>query len=103
MNEYISMWKRAFDFSGRSTVREFWMAVLFNIIAAVILGIIVAIISPLIFISWIYSVAAIIPGIALSIRRLRDAGYSPLLLLLALIPFVGGIVLIILCCMPTKQ
>ena len=46
--------------------------------------------------------ASIVPGIAVSIRRLHDAGYSGWLYLINLVPYLGGLVLIIFLAMPTS-
>ena len=43
----------------------------------------------------LYSLAALIPGIALGVRRLHDIGRSGLYYLFALIPIVGAILLIV--------
>lgn len=101
MNEYISMWQRGLDFSGTSNRREFWMPVLVNFIIGIILGVI-AVATGLIFIPWIYSIAILIPCLAIGVRRLRDAGFSPFLYFLGFIPFVGGIILIVLWCCDSK-
>lgn len=101
MQEYVRMWQRGFDFGGTSNRTEFWMAALFNFIIGLVIGFIV-VFTGLLFISWIYSIAVLIPGISLGVRRLRDAGFSPLLYLLALVPAVGAIILIVLWCCDTK-
>lgn len=50
----------------------------------------------------VFSLYTIVPFFKLSARRLRDAGYSPWLNLLVLIPVLGSIALIALWCMPSK-
>ena len=100
MNEFKKMWKYGFTFSGRSTRRDYWMAVLFNIIFAFVLGIVAGIIK-MPFLSLIYSVAAIIPGWALGVRRLHDINKSGWFLLLPLIPLVGAIILLVFYCLPS--
>lgn len=50
----------------------------------------------------IFSLYTIVPFFKLSAGRLRDAGYSPWLNLLVLIPVLGSIALIVLWCMPSK-
>jgi len=42
-----------------------------------------------------FGLAMIIPGIAVAVRRLHDTNKSAWFLLIALIPFVGGIILLI--------
>lgn len=46
--------------------------------------------------------AMVVPGIALCVRRLRDADKNPWLILLALIPAVGTIILLIFLCQESK-
>ena len=50
----------------------------------------------------VFSLYTIVPFFKLSAGRLRDAGYSPWLNLLVLIPVLGSIALIALWCMPSK-
>ena len=102
MKEYISMWKNFTDFSGRSTLRDYWMAVLFNVIVSLILGIVARLIDTSAIIS-IYSCLTIIPGLALTIRRLHDSGKTALSLLYLLIPGIGIIILIFLLCKPSNK
>ncbi len=50
----------------------------------------------------IWGLANICPGIALIVRRLRDAGYHWAFIFIQFIPF-GSIALLVLLSMPTKQ
>ena len=54
------------------------------------------------FIFFVYGVAAVLPCIAIAVRRLRDAGYHWAYIFIPLIPFVGIFILIFLLCQPTK-
>ena len=56
----------------------------------------------LLLIFFAYGVAAVLPGIALTVRRLRDAGYNWPYIFIPLIPFVGIFTFIFLLCQPTK-
>ena len=56
----------------------------------------------LLLIFFAYGVAAVLPGIALTVRRLRDAGYNWPYIFIPLIPFVGIFIFIFLLCQPTK-
>ena len=103
MQEYQAMWMNFANFRDRTSVRGYWMATLFNAIADFILYFIGSIISGLYFLYGIYSLAALIPGLALTVRRLRDAGKPWWCMFLVLIPVVGGIVLIVLLCQPTSN
>ena len=79
---------------GRARRSEYWYFVLFNFIVSFVLGIIVYI-TDLSIISSIYSLAVLLPGICVAIRRLHDIGKSGWWYLLILIPIVGSIILIV--------
>ncbi len=100
MNEFKKMWKYGFKLSGRSTRRDFWMAVLFNMIFAFIVGLVAGIIK-LPFLSVVYTLAALIPGWTLGVRRLHDSNKSGWCLLLSLIPLVGAIIVLVFYCLPS--
>lgn len=85
--------KKYADFNGRASRPEFWYFVLANFIVSFILGFIK--IGGFQVFSIIYSLAVLIPGIAVSIRRLHDLGKSGWYLLFALIPIAGPIILIV--------
>ena len=97
MQEYLEMWARYFDFEGRTSVRGYWMAFLFNFLVGIVLGIIVNV-PGLTLISALYSLAAMIPGLALCVRRLRDAGCHWANIFWPCLPLVGTIILIIKLC-----
>ena len=103
MQEYLAMWQNYANFSDRTSVRGYWMAFLFNLIAALILGVITSILPFLGFVAGLYSLAALIPGLALTVRRLRDAGKAWYWIFIALIPLVGTILLIVFLCGPTSS
>jgi uncharacterized membrane protein YhaH (DUF805 family) len=94
VNWYIGVLKNYAGFSGRVRRTEFWMFVLFNIIAGVILGIIDALISTQVL-SYLYELAVLVPTLAVGARRLHDTGRSGWWQLIALIPIVGTIILIV--------
>lgn len=81
-------WRKFADFSGRARRKEFWMFVLGSVIISVILSIIGAIIHTS-FLSYIYSLVALVPSIAAGVRRLHDTNRSGWFILLGLIPLVG--------------
>lgn len=103
MQEYIAMWTNYANFSDRTSVRGYWMAFLFNLIIAFVLGLVVNIIHFLGFLAWVYSLAALVPGLAITVRRLRDSGKAWYWIFIALIPLVGEILLIIFLCKPTAS
>lgn len=50
----------------------------------------------------IVGLGLLVPGIAISVRRLRDAGLSPWLMLVVLVPGLGALALLVMFCLPTK-
>ncbi len=99
MNEfilaYLDMWQNFAVFTGRSNRGAYWRVVAVNILIGLVLGILSRILGIFGWIASLYSLAAFIPGIALSVRRLHDVGKSGLYLLFALIPLVGWIIVLI--------
>ena len=98
MNEYIAMWQNYANFSDRTSVRGYWMAFLFNLLASAVIGTVVSIIPALNFLSTIYALAVLIPGLAINVRRLRDAGYRWTSLLWFFLPVIGWIIVLVRLC-----
>jgi uncharacterized membrane protein YhaH (DUF805 family) len=94
MNWYIEVLKKYAVFSGRARRKEYWYFVLFNLIIMIILTIIDLAIDSSIL-STLYSLAVLIPSIAVDVRRLHDTNRTGWWLLIGLIPIIGWIVLII--------
>jgi uncharacterized membrane protein YhaH (DUF805 family) len=102
MNWYLLVLKKYADFNGRARRKEYWMFVLFNIIFAVaamivdnLLGLTFGAIGYGV-VYLLYAFATLIPGLAVSVRRLHDIGKSGWMILIALIPIIGAIWLIVL-------
>ena len=95
MDWYMAVLKKYAEFSGRARRREYWMFVLINFLIGCGLGVIGALVHGLSFLSWLYSLAVLVPSIAVSVRRLHDTGRSGWWLLIGLIPLIGLIVLIV--------
>lgn len=97
INYYLEALKKYAVFNGRSTRPEYWYFYLFNLIISIALSIIAATISNKInLLSDLYSLLVLIPGLAVSVRRLHDIGKSGWMLLVGLIPIAGIIWLIVL-------
>lgn len=104
MKWYFKCFRQYVDFSGRARRKEYWMFSLLNFVFAFVLGIID------VSLGWtsseigigvlggFYSLAALVPGLAVCVRRLHDIGKSGWNLFLALIPLVGAFVLIVWYC-----
>lgn len=96
----VNYWKvvvleRYAKFDGRARRAEFWWFALANFIIGVVLSILGNASGLFSVIYWLYSLAVLIPGIAVGVRRLHDIDKSGWFLLLAFIPIIGAIILII--------
>jgi len=98
--------KRYTDFSGRSRRKEYWMFLLGVVIVAVLLGIIEGILGLSGMVAGVYGpltviflLGIIIPSIAVQIRRFHDQDKSGWFVLLGLIPFVGGLIVLVFMCL----
>ena len=94
--------KRYADFSGRSRRKEYWMFVLGVFIAAIVLSIVEGILGLSGMVGGVYGplttillLGVIIPSIAVQVRRFHDQDKSGWFVLLALIPFIGGLAVLV--------
>ncbi len=94
MEWYTKVLKNYVTFSGRARRKEYWMFFLFNFIISIVFGIVTGIIG-LPELAYLYSLAVLLPSIAVGVRRLHDTGRSGWWLLIGLVPLIGAIVLII--------
>ena len=98
MEWYLKVLKNYATFSGRARRKEYWMFVLFNIIAAIVLMILDFIIGTYFVLYGLYLLAIVIPSLAVGVRRLHDIGKSGWWMFISLIPLIGGIWLLVLLC-----
>lgn len=109
MNWYLDVLKKYAVFSGRARRKEYWYFYLFNTIIEVALMLVdymigwYSIEGGIGVLSAIYALGIMIPGIAVSIRRLHDTGRSSWWLLIGLIPFIGAIVLLVFMVQDSKS
>ena len=116
INAYKNFFKGYVDFTGRSTRSEYWWIWLTNMILLVPFysAYFKALANPrnetalmalggIAIIYMIFGLALILPMLALTVRRLRDAGFHWALIFIIFIPMVGPLALLVLLAMPTKQ
>lgn len=94
------------NFSDRASRSEYWFFTLFNCFAwigvALIGGLISAVTTDLIGGALVvfYWLAIVLPGLAVTVRRLHDTNRSGWWFLIAAVPLVGGIALLVFLCSP---
>lgn len=122
MPQAVKLWLKNWkNFSGRASRSEFWWVELALAIASMILTVVllvfilgVAAVSggsdtgitfamlAMFGIIGLASLAVVIPTLALSVRRLHDTNQSGWMYLISLVPYVGGIILLILLAQPSN-
>jgi uncharacterized membrane protein YhaH (DUF805 family) len=100
MNYYTDVLKKYAVFTGRATRKEYWMFALYNILVALGIGIIVAILehdssNNLKIIQDLYSLAVFLPCLGVTIRRLHDTNHSGWWIFINLIPIIGQIIFLV--------
>ena len=104
MNWYLGVLKKYAVFSGRARRKEYWLFVLFNMIFAILAMILDNVLGIAIQglgygpIYILFGLAVLVPGWAVSVRRLHDVGKSGWFFFIVLIPIVGAIWLLVLMC-----
>lgn len=88
-------WQNFAVFKGRSRRRDFWLAVLLQLIIFAVLAVLTNFVGFFKYISEIYALVCVVPSLALCVRRQHDIGKSGKRLFLILIPLVGLIILFV--------
>lgn len=106
--------RRYADFSGRSRRKEYWMFALFNVIVMIGIGIIGAVLGGftpgdsgemsfssglMLGLIGIYSLAILVPALAVQVRRFHDQNKSGWFVLLGFIPYIGGLIVLVFMCL----
>lgn len=109
--------RRYADFEGRSRRLEYWMFYLFTLILGMAAGVVLLAIAlllytmnfsesvmgmvlvPLYLVLFIGCMALLVPTLAVAVRRFHDQDKSGWMILLALIPLVGGIIFLVFMCL----
>ena len=109
MQAVKSVFGKYASFRGRARRKEYWLFYLFNFLLYICLSILIGVLggdavindgdfggaAVLMGLMGLYSLVCIIPGLAVSCRRLHDSGRSGAYLLFAFVPVVGFIFLLI--------
>ncbi len=101
MEWFTEALKKYAVFSGRSRRKEYWYFVLFTVLISIALSIIDGLTGTydnsagIGLLSGIFSLAILIPSIAVSVRRLHDIDRTGWWILISLVPIIGWIVLLV--------
>ncbi|MEN8008107.1 MAG: DUF805 domain-containing protein [Candidatus Krumholzibacteriota bacterium] len=99
MGWYLEVLKKYAKFSGRAHRREYWMFVLINVVVSLVLAAIDYSMGSMNsagygLLGGIYTLAILLPTIAVSVRRLHDTNRSGMWYLLIFVPIIGPIALL---------
>ncbi len=108
---YAQVMRRYVGFGGRARRREFWSFALVNFAIVLVLAFGAGLTGGITNVGGhpnftpgssifyglyvLYTLAVLIPSLAVSVRRLHDTGRSGFWLLLAFVPIIGGLVLLV--------
>lgn len=102
MDWYLQVLKKYAEFKGRARRKEYWYFFLFNFLIYVCLAVLAAFVKFLIVLYVLYGLAVLIPGLAVSVRRLHDGGKSGFWFFIVLVPFLGALVLLYFMVQPSQ-
>lgn len=98
--------RRYADFNGRSRRKEYWMFLLGVFLAVIVLSVVEGVLGLSGSVGGVYGplttlllLAIIVPSIAVQVRRFHDQDKSGWFVLLNFIPFVGGIIVLVMMCL----
>ena len=94
MEYFLDAFKQYATFTGRATPRQYWMFVLFYVIAIILLTVIDLVVGTMVL-SGLFSLAAMIPSLSIAARRLHDTGRSGWWQLVLFVPLIGLIVMLV--------
>ncbi len=93
------------NFSGRASRSEYWWYALFTMILGAVIGFVLGIFgagsTAVSVIQGLVSLALLLPGLGLCVRRLHDISKSGWWIFISLVPLLGAILLIIWFCKPS--
>ena len=110
--------KKYATFTGRASRSEYWWWTLFTFLTYLVLGLVTYVVGtvtsrdggrtpglvavPFIILFAAFFLGILVPTLALTVRRLHDAGYSGLFALLLLIPYLGSLIILIFALLPSS-
>ena len=98
MNYFIQALHRYAEFGGRSGRKEYWHFFLWYFVIYTVLELVDQAMSGSVVMGWsvaVFTLALLVPSMAVGVRRLHDTDRSGWWLLITLVPILGVIVLIV--------
>ena len=98
---YTDVLKKYVVFTGRASRKEYWMFALWNTAIYIVLFFLLeigrntAMVAIVAVIYLLYCLGVFLPSLAVLVRRLHDTNRSGWWILISIVPFIGGLVLLI--------
>ena len=98
---YFTVLRKYAVLAGRARPKEYWMYVLISAVVVLVLGIINGLMGADVpALPMYYSLAVVLPSLAVTVRRLHDTDRSGWWLVILLVPIVGAIVFLVFMATP---
>ena len=98
-----TVFKKYAQFRGVASRSEFWWWTLFAwVVGQAIVGIGQSFTGHNTILPLVWNLGMLLPSLAVTVRRFRDAGYGWGSLFLALLPLLGAIIIIVMLCQPSE-
>jgi uncharacterized membrane protein YhaH (DUF805 family) len=96
MHHYVAPFRKFATFQGRAPRVEYWSFVIGNLLVSLLCFALTALTGRGFFMLFggVYSLATLVPSLAVAVLRLHDTGRSGLALLWGIVPVVGGFLLL---------
>lgn len=103
MNWYLEVLRKYAVFQGRARRKEYWMFTLVSFLVSIAISFAVGMVGALLgldrtitmLLTLTYTLAVLIPSLAVMVRRLHDTGRSGWWLLILLVPLIGALALLV--------
>ena len=107
MSWYLKALRNYAVFNGRAQRKEYWFFALFDFMFILLAVMLDSLLFSLLGTEWlasgipvVYVLAVLIPRIAVTVRRLHDTDRTAWWILVVLVPYLGGVILMILAALP---
>ena len=98
---YLTVLRKYAVFAGRARRKEYWMFVLISAVVVLVLGFVNgAMGADVPALPLYYTLAVVLPSLAVTVRRLHDTDRSAWWLVILLVPIVGAIVFLVFMATP---
>ncbi len=100
LNWYVEVLRKYNVFAGRARRSEYWYFFLVNFIISLVMFMLDHLTGTYSetlgtgFFGGLYALAILVPGLAVTVRRLHDTGRSGWWILVGIVPLLGGLVLL---------